>query len=102
MNNQPDYISRLASAMLLNMDIEALDQQIAEKNNLQNNLLNTIEIYDILSPILKEKYVIVKILDMKCDMETCKLRQDKILLEKKKADRLKETQQLMNQQANDN
>ena len=60
---------------------------ITRPNNKNNGIINTqtitngkyiricVELYDIFTPIIKEKYIIVKIIDMKCDMETCKLKQ---------------------------
>ena len=45
-------------------------------NDLQSNILNIMEIYDILYPILKEKYIIEKIINMKYDMELYKVRQE--------------------------
>jgi len=62
--------------------LRIIKEEIYEKNNLQKNILNIMELYDIFSPILKEKYVIEKIINMKCDMELCKLRQEKEDLEK--------------------
>jgi len=54
--------------------IVKIRNKINKKNNLQKNILNIMELYDIFSPILKEKYIIEKIINMKYDMETCKLR----------------------------
>lgn len=62
--------------------LSKINKQIEEKNNLQNNILNIMELYDILSPVLKEKFIISKILDMKLNMELCSLRRKKEDLQK--------------------
>ncbi len=57
--------------------INIIRNEIKKKLNIHNNILNIMEIYDILQPILKEKYIIKKILQMKYDMDICKLRVEK-------------------------
>lgn len=51
-------------------------KKLNEKLNVQNNnnILNIMEIYDIFQPILKEKYIIKIILNMKFDIEVADFR----------------------------
>ena len=57
-------------------NIKNVERLINEENDLQKNILNVIEIYDILSPIVKEKYIVANILNMKYDMEMANLRKE--------------------------
>jgi len=60
--------------------------------DIEKNVLNIMELYDMFSPIIKEKYVIEKIINMKYNMETCKLKQQ---IEELKIEELKIKNQLI-------
>ncbi len=69
-NNQSlkDYI-------LIKRERIVKEKELYKICDIEKNVLNIMELYDIFSPIIKEKYVIEKIINMKCNMETCKLKQ---------------------------
>jgi len=66
-------------------NIKNVERLINEENDLQKNVLNVIEIHDILRPLVKEKYIVAKILNMKYDMEMANLRKELIYLTEKDA-----------------
>ena len=60
-------------------DLLKIDERIISKVHIQrnDNIINIIDLYNILQPILKEKHIVKEIIDMKYDMELCKLRNDR-------------------------
>ena len=73
---QAQYESLRPQVEQLNYKLNTLTDKINEKHKLQNNILNIMELYDIFQPIIKEKYIIEKIINNKYEMEICELRQE--------------------------
>jgi hypothetical protein len=53
-----------------------LSRMIHKKDSISKNITNIIEMVEILLPIVKEKYIVSKIMSMKQDMELIKLKQE--------------------------
>jgi len=62
-----------------------IKNKINKITNIQksNNILTIMELYDILSPLVREKHIIQKIIDMKIDMEICHFKKKLDKLSKK-------------------
>ncbi len=88
------FIEKAKETIEVRNKLRDLNKKIYNKNNLQNNILNIMELYDIFSPILKEKYIIKNIIELKCDMELYKLRDKRNHLEKQYEKNRKELKDL--------
>jgi len=77
------------SEMNLMLDVaekkSIIKNKINKITNIQksNNILTIMELYDILSPLVREKHIIQKIIDMKIDMEICHFKKKLDKLSKK-------------------
>jgi len=62
-----------------------IKNKINKITNIQksNNILTIMELYDIFSPLVREKHIIQKIIDMKIDMEICHFKKKLDKLSKK-------------------
>lgn len=57
-------------------NIRNVERLIHEENDLQKNILNVMELYDIFQPIIKEKHIVANIINMKYDMEMVNVRKE--------------------------
>ena len=70
------YLQYVKEYSAINRKIASLNKEIDNKLNVMYNIAEVIDLYNILQPHIKEKYVITKIIEMKYDLEVVTLRNE--------------------------